>query len=130
MAALSRLYSCLLNGVQLEQPVELLLIAPAATKVVEPNLGRGRVDNDRIEPIGKLDDEPGNFAAEQRGGAVDRFGQAEPAARCSDRVTITDFCFDANNVRQGDPPLELVVIVLNCEPREAVSTRRLESLDP
>ncbi len=76
---------CLLDGVRLEQPVELLWLAPAPVVVVEADRAGGGVADDGVEPAGQPDEQAGGLALEERGGAVDGLGQAEPAAGGGDR---------------------------------------------
>ena len=58
--------------------------------VVVADRAGGGVADDRVEPAGQLDEQAGGLALEQRGGAVDRLGQAEPAAGGGDRVGVAD----------------------------------------
>jgi hypothetical protein len=60
----------LLDGVCLQEVIELRLFAPAAFVVVKLGFTGARVKHDRVFPIGQFHDQAGGFAAEQPGGAV------------------------------------------------------------
>ena len=91
----------LLDGVGLEEAVELRLVAPGAAVVVVADLPGGGVDDDRVEPAGQLDEQAGGLAARTAGGAVDGLGQAEPAAGGGDRRGVADLGLDGDDVGQG-----------------------------
>ncbi len=69
MALLAGLDPRLFDGVDLEEAVELALVAPGAVVVVEVDLPGRRVDDDGIGPVGQPDDQPADLAAEELCGA-------------------------------------------------------------
>ena len=102
VAPLAGLDRGLLDGVGLEEAVELLLRAPAAVVVVVADAGRSAVStDDGVEPAGQLDEQPGGLALEQPGGAVDGLGQAEAAAGGGDRRGVADLGLDRHDVAHG-----------------------------
>ena len=78
----------------------MLLVAPAAFVVVVADLAGGRVDDDRVEPVGQADEQAGGLAAEELGRALDRLGQGEPAAGRRDRGGVADLGLDGHDVGQ------------------------------
>src|SRR5262249_5080942 len=70
MAFLSCFESGFLHRIQLEQPVQLLRVAPGAAVVVVAHLAAGGVDDGGVGPAGEVDDEAGGLAAVEPGGAV------------------------------------------------------------
>src|SRR5262249_58584103 len=72
--------TALLDGVKLEEAIEVLPLAPAALVVVEADLAGGGVDDDRVAPARQADEQAGGLAAEQAGGALDGLGQAQAPA--------------------------------------------------
>ena len=85
VAPLAGLERGLLDGVGLEEAVELRGVAPGAAVVVVADPAGGGVDDGGVEPAGQLDEQPGGLAVEERRGAADGLGQAEPAAGGGDR---------------------------------------------
>ena len=65
-------------------------------------LAGGRVDHDRVEPVGQVDEQAADIAAVKLGHALDRLGQGEPAAGRRDRGMVADLGLDGHDVAQGD----------------------------
>jgi hypothetical protein len=80
--------------------MEMLLVAPGSFVIVVAGLAGGRVEDDRVEPVGQLDDQPGDVAAVDLGRALDRLGQCEPAAGRRDRSLVADLGLDGDDVTQ------------------------------
>ena len=94
MALLAGLDPGLLDGVDLQEAVELGLVAPGAVVVVVVDLPGRRVDDDGIGPVGQPDDEPGGLAAEELCRAEDRRGSCEAAAGGADGRVVADLGLD------------------------------------
>jgi hypothetical protein len=56
-----------------------------------------QVPDDRVDPAWQLDKQAGGLALNQRGGAVCRSGQSQPAESGGHRVGIADLCADGDN---------------------------------
>src|SRR3982075_2803446 len=54
-----------LHGVDLQEAVEELRVAPAALVVVEPDLAGRRVEDRRVEPAGQPEEQPGGLVGEE-----------------------------------------------------------------
>jgi hypothetical protein len=70
----------LFTGIRLDEPVEVLLVAPAAIEVVVFHLAGGEIGDYGILPAGQLHGQPFDFAAEEPGLALHRLGQPQPLA--------------------------------------------------
>ena len=81
VALLAGLDPRLLDGVDLEEAIQVALVAPGAIVVVVADLPGRRVDDDGIGPVGQPDDEPRGLAAEELCGAE----RSAEAARGGDR---------------------------------------------
>src|SRR5262245_49957963 len=77
-----------LHGVELQEAVEVLRVAPLALEVVVRDLAGGRVDDRRIQPAGQRDEQSGRLAREELCGALYRCGYAQPLTGGSDRRSI------------------------------------------
>jgi hypothetical protein len=98
MAALAGFQFDALDGVGLQKAVQLGLRALDPAVVVVMDLAAERVEDGRVCPAGQLDDKAGGFAAEELGGAVDRLGQAEPAAGSGHAGRIMDLGANRDDV--------------------------------
>jgi hypothetical protein len=70
VTAFTGLEGGLLDGVGLEEAIELLLPAPGLVEVVEPDAAVGGVEDDGVEPAGEADEDPGGLPLEEPGGGV------------------------------------------------------------
>ncbi len=75
----------LLDGVRLEELIELGLRAPVAAVIVELEISFDDVDDDRKAPLRQTNDQAGGFAGVEPSRALDGFGQSEPTAGGRDR---------------------------------------------
>ena len=94
MALLAGLDPCLLDGVDLQEAIELGLVAPGAVVVIVADLPGRRVDDDGIGPVGQPDDEARGLAAEELCRAEDRQGQLEAATGGADGRVVADLGLD------------------------------------
>ena len=90
-----------LDGVRLQEAVQVLLVTPASSVGVLADRARLGVDDDRVEPVLEMHDQSACLAAVELGGAVVRLGQGEPAASRRDRGLVADLGLDRDDVRQG-----------------------------
>src|SRR5947209_281508 len=98
MALLAGLDPCLLDGVDLQEAIEVSLITPGPLVVIVADLPGGGVDDNRVGPIGQPDDEPGGRAAEEPGSAGERHWQFEAPAGGANRRMIADLGLDGDDV--------------------------------
>jgi hypothetical protein len=75
---------CLLTGVCLEEAVQVLPMSPKAAEVVVADLAVGSITNDRVLPLGQLDEQAGGLTGKELGGALNRVGETESltTSRC------------------------------------------------
>ena len=86
------------DGVRLHQPIQFALLAPAAGKVVKPNLAAADVADDGIAPVGQPDSVAGRLAAEESSGFQRWLSQAESTAGGAQGANIADVGLDRDNV--------------------------------
>ena len=87
-----------LNRVRLDERVQLLLITPPPTKVVERNLCALNITNNRIPPLRQLHSPSGNRAAKQFRLPKLRLRQLESLTPRTNRHGIPHLCLNLNNV--------------------------------
>src|SRR5262249_14259992 len=102
VALLAGLEPGLLHRIQLQEAVELGLLAPAAAEVVVAHFPGGQVDDHGVLPAGQLHEQAGGLAAVEPGGALDRGGQAETLAGRDNSDGVADLGLDADDVRHAD----------------------------
>src|SRR5688500_6207472 len=86
-----------LNGVHLQELVEVALVAPRAVVVVELYGARSCVDDDGVQPVWELDDEPGDFAAVEFRGALPGFSEPKTPAGGGDGGRVMNTGLDADD---------------------------------
>lgn len=101
MPRLSRLETCFLDGITLQEPVEFLLAAPSSLEVVEVDVARQRIANHRIAPFRKLHLIADRLGAEELRSPEDRLRQAESITSLLNRDGVADLSMDLNDVRNG-----------------------------
>jgi DNA invertase Pin-like site-specific DNA recombinase len=107
----------LLDGVHLNQPVEVPLVAPLAAEVVVADDPGGGVDDDRVLPVGEPDEQARGLAAVKPRGAVGGLGEAQPAAGRGDGGRVAELGLDLDEVRHGFVSLSLRVGGMERAPR-------------
>ena len=90
MAVATGFETALLNRVDLQELVEVVLIAPPAIEVVELRLAAGGVADDGINPVGQLHRQPLNFTTEELRLALHGLGQPQPLAGGPDGGSVFD----------------------------------------
>jgi hypothetical protein len=93
----------------LEEPVEVLPVAPTAAKIVVAELARGQVGDNGINPVGQLYGQTGDFAAEEPVGALDRFRQRKALASGSHGGGVLYLSLEMDDVGHVSFPLFLSV---------------------
>ena len=91
---------CPLNRVALEQAVKLFLFTPTAVEIVEGDLARFDVANNRISPVSQLHGVSGCARTKELNFLVSRRRKLHPPSRRTECFDITDFRLDVYNVRQ------------------------------
>ena len=106
MALFAGLDPGLLHSIGLQKPVEVLLRTPSSAVVVKLDSARLELADCRVFPVGKLDRQARNAAAEKLRGSLDRRRQRQPVAGGPDRFRIPDLGFDVDNVADlNSPPM-------------------------
>jgi len=82
----------------LDESVEVLLFTPPAAVVVEADLSAIELTHGWIAPVGQLNAEASDLAAEQSVGALDGLWQPEAITRRTNRDRITHFGLDFHDV--------------------------------
>ena len=88
----------LLHRVPLDEAVEVPGVAPTPAVVIVAQLPGLDVADDRVEPVGELDEQADGLPLKERGGAVGGLGQAELAAGRRDRQRVADLGLDLDDV--------------------------------
>ena len=104
MAALSGFERRLLDGVDLEELVEAIAVAPMPLEVVELDLPGREVADDGELPVLEADEQSPSSGREDLGFAFDGLGQFEPSAGAADRFAVPHFGADRDDVGQKSPP--------------------------
>ena len=99
MASFPSLDFRFLNRIHLNELVEMALVAPAATVVVELDGPSRRVDDGRVLPVGELDEKPRHRAAEKLCFAMHGFGESQPTTSRSDSGLIVNLRLNLHDVR-------------------------------
>ena len=90
-----------LDGVGLEQAVQLALLAPGAVEVVKAYTGRGGVDHHGITPARQLDKQAGGTPAIELGSALRRLGQTQPSTGGGQGNRITNLRLYDHDMTDG-----------------------------
>ena len=93
-----------LDRIALQKPVELLLLAPTATEVVELHGAGLGVNDDRVLPARQLNQKARDLGAEQLGSPVDRRRQGQMLAGGGDGIGVSNLGRDGDDVgHEGSP---------------------------
>jgi hypothetical protein len=76
----------------------MLLIAPAAAKIIQFDFATFEIAYDRIYPVGQLHGQAFRLAAKKLRLTLHRWAEAQPLARRLNGSGVTDFGFNANDV--------------------------------
>jgi len=87
-----------LDGVGLQEGIQVALLAPVATVVVVLDLSRGQIADSRIASLRQLHGETGGGIGKQSVCALDRLRKAKTLARGTHGRRVSDFTFDPHNV--------------------------------
>jgi hypothetical protein len=88
----------LLDGISLEKPVQLNLLAPAAAVIVKTDLAGTGVEHGWINPAGQSHQKPSGFGGKESDSARDGSIKPQSLAGKLDGDCIANFGFDLNNV--------------------------------
>src|SRR5262245_44155753 len=91
-----------LDGVHLEEAVEMRLLSPDAVVVVVAQLPAGGVDDHRVLPAGQLHQQAGCLAAVKSGGALDWGSEAEALAGRGDGGGVAYLGLNGHYVRHAN----------------------------
>src|SRR5688572_23750318 len=95
----ARLDLGLFRGVSLKKVIQLLLVAPVASKIIELDVAGFWLAYNRIPPARKLDSQASSLAAEKPGCPCDRPTQAETLAGSLNGPRVFDLSLNLNNMR-------------------------------
>jgi len=96
--------SGLLDCISLQESIQVLLVTPPPTVVVEGDLRGGNIADDWKAPIWQPHRPTHGRTAEQLRLAEDRLRQCQSTTGRPDGGRISNFCLNLNNVRHGVPP--------------------------